>query len=187
MLHTKEASLSRLNAEQRFPVFCDEEKDVRPHTFLSTAAHQQRTRNMGILLFLGTISLLLCYRFVWGTPDTGDLLKTPPFDLRKSWAQYSPYFPVEEYKDPPRNCKVTQVLDVRSSTLPCINIITGKHCKSSCLNSTLVIKTLLAASKTWSSIPYNFGFSEDRIGTIQTIIGHQFHGPTSCILKNLHV
>lgn len=32
-----------------------------------------------------------------------------PNTISRSWAQYSPYFAVEKYQPPPRNCKVIQV------------------------------------------------------------------------------
>ena len=32
-----------------------------------------------------------------------------PWDVRKSWGAYSPFFPVEEYAPPPDGCEVTQV------------------------------------------------------------------------------
>ncbi|KAF5353129.1 hypothetical protein D9758_008805 [Tetrapyrgos nigripes] len=44
---------------------------------------------------------------VSGEVTTGDRHKT--FVTQRSWAQYSPYFPVEEYKPPPSGCIVDQV------------------------------------------------------------------------------
>ncbi|KAI0076913.1 phytase [Panus rudis PR-1116 ss-1] len=32
-----------------------------------------------------------------------------PVELQHTWAQYSPYFPVEKYVSPPRNCEITQI------------------------------------------------------------------------------
>ncbi|CAL1699910.1 unnamed protein product [Somion occarium] len=32
-----------------------------------------------------------------------------PREIQRNWAQYSPYFPVEDYRSPPKGCAVTQV------------------------------------------------------------------------------
>ncbi|KAF8873482.1 histidine phosphatase superfamily [Infundibulicybe gibba] len=52
---------------------------------------------------LGSISLALTYFifFVHASDDFGP--------LSRSWAQYSPFFPVNHYKPPPRNCALNQV------------------------------------------------------------------------------
>jgi hypothetical protein len=32
-----------------------------------------------------------------------------PFDIRKSWGAYSPFYSVQEYPPPPNGCEITQV------------------------------------------------------------------------------
>ncbi|KAF8076951.1 phytase [Lyophyllum atratum] len=72
-------------------------------------ARRRHSRNMGGLLLLSVLCSLCMYGFlVAANSDRSNTLESVPFKLRTSWAQYSPYFPVEEYAGPPRNCRVTQ-------------------------------------------------------------------------------
>ena len=64
---------------------------------------------MGISLFFTlcvTYSLTLAALSRMEPLSSG--LHIPP-ETRQPWAQYSPFFSVQEYEPPPRNCTVTQV------------------------------------------------------------------------------
>ena len=72
-------------------------------------------------LVLLTILVSLVYSAM-GTPLTTKYFKpiTPkinaPEEFQLNWAQYSPYFPVEPYKDAPHGCKVDQVCGYYTTT-----------------------------------------------------------------------
>ncbi|GLB34379.1 putative histidine acid phosphatase family protein [Lyophyllum shimeji] len=79
----------------------------------SHCERRRRTRDMGVLLLFSTVFALGMYRLLVAAPSgraatLDPFTTTVPPELRTSWAQYSPYFSVEEYAGPPRNCRVTQ-------------------------------------------------------------------------------
>ncbi|RDB19862.1 3-phytase A [Hypsizygus marmoreus] len=67
---------------------------------------------MAFFLLLSALFALFTYGSVLAISDrfsdASRSITSKPFKLQESWAQYSPYFPVEEYSDPPKRCRVIQ-------------------------------------------------------------------------------
>ncbi|KAF5369717.1 hypothetical protein D9615_010152 [Tricholomella constricta] len=111
-----------MGSDQALPEFSqyhdlkDDEKILyHPISILSPPSARHRgARNMGVLLLFSMLCALGLYVVVVTADSARSTtlgLNAPSllFKLPKSWAQYSPYFPVEEYGDPPQHCRVTQV------------------------------------------------------------------------------
>lgn len=88
-------------------------REQAAHPLIPTPNHPtHRPKFMHLLFLTSAISLVLIYGVhALATPATNPGSSTSGgFEIQKSWAQYSPYFAAGQYEDPPRHCKVVQVL-----------------------------------------------------------------------------
>lgn len=78
------------------------------HIATSTGSDFNRTlTKMAVFSFLFTFLTAIIYTSTFARPATATIAFLPTNQF-KQWAQYSPWYPVEPYRPPPRLCKVTQ-------------------------------------------------------------------------------
>jgi hypothetical protein len=120
MAFTKDATVQPIHlrpAMQPISRFYDgEAKRLAKSESASSIAHCSyrfsRVLIMGFLTLFAAIFFLSTRGLFSGASDWLDSpghAMSNPFELQKSWGQYSPFFPVKGYEGPPPHCKVTQV------------------------------------------------------------------------------
>ena len=78
---------------------------------LKTVTTRAAWKTTGALMFLG-IFMLLVFLFDKGLQFRKAASDPPlglPEKVQRRWGQYSPYFPAGKYRDPPKECRITQV------------------------------------------------------------------------------
>ena len=96
---------TRIETDPLLPYDEDDHDYGKPTPY--AAPRRQGIRDAWHLFWLSLFSVTILYWLVVRNPHVPD--RSAPFELQKSWAQYSPYFPAGDYHDPPKGCKIIQV------------------------------------------------------------------------------